>query len=197
MTATRLTSLTLLVLAVAAGALLAPSIAQGGGGGCREPATDARGTTVDLKESCMVPKVLRVAAGAPVTWRNRDATQHTVTGELAGPASWGSDVLAQDQTYVHVFAREGVYPYFCFLHAGMVGAVVVGDGSAAAFPAEMGGALPDAGGHGSAAAGRSDSSMLGVAKVALPLGLLSAVASGAATLALVRARASRRATSPH
>jgi plastocyanin len=135
----------LVMFAVAVAAILAPGAARAGGG-CGEPSTDVRGTAVDLKELCILPTVIRADVGQTITWTNRDALPHTVTG--AGLRSgdgngWGTlDNIAQGQTFSHAFDRAGVYPYFCWLHPGMVGAVVVGDGNAAAYPATMGGALP-------------------------------------------------------
>jgi hypothetical protein len=39
----------------------------------------------------------------------------------------GLDQIAAGSSFSHQFADEGVYPYYCYLHAGMAGAVVVGD----------------------------------------------------------------------
>ncbi len=120
-----------LVVAGALSAYQAARVQAGGGGHCPEPASDAAGTRVDLKASCMLPTVLRVDEGATVRFTNRDEVPHTVTG--AGPRerlSWGSfDELRQEQSVDYTFARNGVYLYYCALHPGMVGAIVVGDGS--------------------------------------------------------------------
>jgi hypothetical protein len=40
----------------------------------------------------------------------------------------GYDELFKDATYSKTFEDEGVFPYFCQLHPGMVGVVIVGDG---------------------------------------------------------------------
>jgi plastocyanin len=116
--------------------LATTKVVYAGGGGCPEPQSDARGTTVDVKEFCMLPTVLRVDAGTTITWKNWDEVPHTVTGAgvrsgREGAGSWGSfEQLAQNQTYSHTFTESGVFPYYCMLHPGMVGAVVVGDGVA-------------------------------------------------------------------
>ena len=39
------------------------------------------------------------------------------------------DELMPGKSVTHKFASSGVYPYFCVIHPGMVGAVVVGDGT--------------------------------------------------------------------
>jgi hypothetical protein len=44
-------------------------------------------------------------------------------------ASWGNaDDIAEGESVAYAFDNPGVYPYFCILHPGMVGAIVVGDG---------------------------------------------------------------------
>jgi plastocyanin len=98
------------------------------GGGCHGGQfTDVRGVKVNLSEMCFTPTVIRIQPGQRVTWTNQDNTAHTVTGAAF---QWGStDQLAYRQTISFRFASSGVYPYFCMLHPGMVGAVVVGDGT--------------------------------------------------------------------
>ena len=121
--------LTLAALAIILGSLFASeSVHAGGGGhGCREPVTDAHGTRVDIKDLCFITTVLHVQPGDSVTWTNRDAMDHTVTG---ANGSWGSySPLPLGKSETHRFDASGVYPYFCELHPGMVGAIVVGDGS--------------------------------------------------------------------
>jgi plastocyanin len=95
------------------------------GGGCHRPATEGRGTTMALSELCFRPTVLRVAPGSEVTIVNRDTLEHP----LARPGGqWGWGGAAGDRTTVRL-ERSGVYPFFCYAHPGMVGVVVVGDGS--------------------------------------------------------------------
>jgi plastocyanin len=113
---------------LAAGALVGTTPAFAGGG-CHggETLTDQRGVLVDLKDFCFVPNVLRVQPGQTVTWRNDDAVAHTVTGVAN---SWGDvNELGAGQSATYRFQASGVYPYACLLHPGMVGAVVVGDGT--------------------------------------------------------------------
>jgi len=100
--------------------------AAGGGGGCHEQsATSARSLRIALSGNCFTPTLARVPVGATVTWINSDPYSHTVTGSNG---AWGSyDELTQSKTVKMRFARAGVYPYFCMIHPGMVGAVLVGD----------------------------------------------------------------------
>jgi plastocyanin len=119
-------------VATMAGALLiATAIAAPpawAGAGCHaQEVSDGRGTVVEIAESCFLPTVIRVEPGATVTFWNHDAIAHSVTG---ASVSFGSfDELSEDERAAFRFDGNGVYPYFCVLHPGMVGAVVVGDGS--------------------------------------------------------------------
>jgi len=116
----------IVVLSLIALSLGAPAAMAGGGchGG---QLADARGVKVDLKDLCFTPTVIRIQPGQRVTWTNQDNTAHTVTGAAF---QWGTtDQLAFHQTISFRFADSGVFPYFCLIHPGMVGAVVVGDGT--------------------------------------------------------------------
>jgi plastocyanin len=111
------------LLAVLAATVLAAAPASAGGG-CHAPATEGRGTTVALVDLCFTPTVLRVAPGTTVTFDNRDTMAHP----LSRPGGeWGWDGMAGDRATVRL-ERAGTYPFFCYVHPGMVGVVVVGDG---------------------------------------------------------------------
>ena len=103
--------------------------AHGGGGGCHDGRNEAAGKTVDMAGNCFQPTVLHVSRGETVTWTNHDPVQHTVTG-VGG--EWG-DYAGMDRgaTVTNRFDDAGVYPYFCLLHPGMVGAVAVDGGAGA------------------------------------------------------------------
>lgn len=95
------------------------------GGSCHTAANSAKGISVQLSELCFQPTVLYAKAGQTVTWTNTDAgTAHNVTGVGFSWASTG-DLFTGD-SFKHRFDTEGVYPYACTIHPGMVGAVVVG-----------------------------------------------------------------------
>ena len=111
------------LLAVLAATVLAAAPASAGGG-CHAPATEGRGTTVALTDLCFTPTVLRVQPGSTVTFVNRDTMAHP----LSRPGGeWGWDGGVGDRTTVRL-DRAGTYPFFCYVHPGMVGVVVVGDG---------------------------------------------------------------------
>ena len=113
--------------AVLAAAMLAAPAGASGGGGCGLPVTDAYGTRVHIKNFCFTPTVLHVKRGQAVTFTNLDAYDHTVSG---ANVVWGSfKTLRFDKSVTYRFVRSGVYPYFCAIHVGMIGAVVVGNGN--------------------------------------------------------------------
>lgn len=114
------------VLALLASAA-APALVMAGGGGhkCDPTPVDAveGGAAVNLSQNCFGPLAVEVEPGTTVTWRNSDAWAHAISG--AG-AEWGSDgFLDAGATFSERFEDSGVYPYYCFLHPGMVGTVVV------------------------------------------------------------------------
>ncbi len=117
----RLLALVLVVQAVVALAAAPPAAA---GGGCHRPPSEGRGDTLTLTELCFSPTVLRVAPGTRVTIVNRDQLDHPL-GRPGGAWSWDGNV--RDRTAVRLEV-SGVYPFFCYVHPGMVGVVVVGDG---------------------------------------------------------------------
>jgi plastocyanin len=113
-------------LALATLALVPGVAGASGGGGCGGPVTDGAGTTVEIKDFCFGPTILRVATGDTITFVNRDRTPHTVLG---ANGAWGSyDALKHGREATYGFSEAGVYPYVCTWHPGMVGAVAVGDG---------------------------------------------------------------------
>jgi plastocyanin len=112
------------LLAVLAATVLAATPASAGGG-CHAPATEGRvGTTVALVDLCFTPTVLRVAPGSTVTFVNRDTIVHPL-GRPGG--EWGWDGGVGDRTSVRL-EQAGTYPFYCYVHPGMVGVVVVGEG---------------------------------------------------------------------
>src|SRR5512133_4107595 len=113
-----------LLPAVLAAAALAAAPPAAAGGGCHRPATEGRGTTLTLTELCFSPNVLRVAPGTEVTIVNRDALPHPL-GRPGGEWAWEGKV--GDRVTVRL-DRDGIYPFFCYAHPGMVGVVVAGDG---------------------------------------------------------------------
>jgi plastocyanin len=100
-------------------------VAASGGGGCGGPVTSSTGTDVQIKDYCFAPTVLFIEPGETVTWTNDDPMRHNVAG---ANIAWGSfEYLKPGRDVSYSFSQPGVYSYFCSLHVGMLGTVVVGD----------------------------------------------------------------------
>lgn len=86
------------------------------------------------------PEIVKVPSGTTVTWTNEDAVAHTVTSGAIGeqgvpgvskgkpdrPDGLFDDELADaGATSSFTFDEPGTYEYFCRIHGGMTGTVVV------------------------------------------------------------------------
>jgi plastocyanin len=117
-------------VALAAAALTPATASASGGGGCGQPVSEDRGTTVEIRNYCFGPTILRVPTGEVVTFENMDPFEHSVLG---ANATWGDyDGFRGGKDRVYRFTEPGVYPYVCTYHVGMVGVVVVGSGAGGA-----------------------------------------------------------------
>jgi plastocyanin len=184
---------TFLGLTVLLALVVLPAIPASAGGGCHGgPVSDVKGAavhnTVDLEGMCFVQTIIRIRPGQSVTWKNGDPMVHMVTG--AG-VTWGSlENLSPGKTVTYSFTNPGIYPYACMIHAGMVGAVVVGNGGTPSGTASGGAGVlpvlssPSAAGAtsiaGQNAANRTPASSAGPWRVIalVTLGLLAAAAAG-------------------
>lgn len=84
----------------------------------------AADTQVTIDNFSFLPAEVTVAAGATVTWTNRDDIPHTVT-DAAHPRDVRSPPLDTGDAYSLTFASPGRYAYFCSLHPHMRGTVAV------------------------------------------------------------------------
>jgi plastocyanin len=126
----------LVVLAIIVGTWLSALPASAGGGGiCHQrDMTASTRNDVFIKDFCFKSTITRVQVGEPVTFTNKDPFAHNVVGWRA---DWGRvQNMKPGDSFTYRFAEPGVYPYACYLHFGMTGAVVVdeelGAGSVAA-----------------------------------------------------------------
>jgi plastocyanin len=117
------------VAVIASAAIWGGSGIASAGGGCMHSTgpTTGRGDTVELSDMCFNATVLYVKPGTDVTWTNLDPMGHNVVG-VGG--TWGDTELTLNQgdTVSYRFDEDGVFPYACWIHPGMIGAIVVGDG---------------------------------------------------------------------
>lgn len=73
-------------------------------------------------DALYIPNSIRVHVGQTVSWTNTDHEAHTVT---AANGSFDSGPIAYGSTWRWIFARPGTFPYFCTLHPGMHGVIIV------------------------------------------------------------------------
>lgn len=82
--------------------------------------------TVSMKDIQFVPKTITAKVGQKITWTNDDSVAHTVTKNKdfkgAGPAS---DTVNPGSTYSFTAKKAGTIPYFCQIHPGQTGTIVV------------------------------------------------------------------------
>lgn len=79
--------------------------------------------TVGIRNFHFQPVQLVVPAGATVTWTNHDEEPHVVTS--AGGQFKSSPALDTDDRFSAVFAKPGIYAYYCSIHPQMTGTIVV------------------------------------------------------------------------
>ena len=114
-----------IVLTLTMSLIVSPSSTVAGGG-CHVsgPSTEGAATgtaTVNIEKCVFGPAILYVTAGTEVTFVNLDPVPHAVTG-----ADWGdTTMLDNGQSVTHRFDEAGIRPFQCYLHPGMVGAIVV------------------------------------------------------------------------
>jgi plastocyanin len=95
--------------------------------------------TVTIEGLSFTPNELTVDAGTTVEWTNDDPVEHTVTSGTKGaqgvpgvskgkpdrPDGDFDAQLAPGKTFSFTFDTPGTYEYFCRIHGGMTGTVVV------------------------------------------------------------------------
>jgi plastocyanin len=122
--------------ALAGLALVASACGGGDSEGSAAPAAAEGGQTVALKLIAFKPERLSVAVGSAVTWKNEDASEHTVTSGTVNQGSGGvttavdnkfeSGSLKQNASFAYTFTAPGTYSYFCKIHpATMRGEITV------------------------------------------------------------------------
>jgi amicyanin len=88
-------------------------------GGIAIAAEDAKVMIDNFK---FAPEQMTVAAGATITWVNRDDIPHSIVVPSLGVRS---QLMNKGQLFTFRFDRPGTYEYMCGLHPFMHGKVVV------------------------------------------------------------------------
>jgi plastocyanin len=100
-------------------------VVAGCGGDAKPPAatpTPAAVVPVAMRNIKFVPARITVKVGATVRWTNHDKVVHTVASAKLKLASEG---IAGGQSYEYRATRPGTFPYYCTIHAGQTGVLVV------------------------------------------------------------------------
>ena len=87
------------------------------------PSKSAGTKTVAIKNFDFHPVRLTVAAGTTVRWVNKDASNHTVTGEDGAKIKLGN--VDQGKSVSMRFTHPGTYKYYCEYHPNMHARIVV------------------------------------------------------------------------
>ncbi|MFP4343690.1 MAG: PQQ-dependent sugar dehydrogenase [Anaerolineales bacterium] len=84
------------------------------------------GTEIAMRNNEFQPRELTIAPGTRVTWVNEDAVLHTVTSGTRDEPTGMFDVeVATGETFFFTFDEPGTYDYYCSIHPGMDGTIIV------------------------------------------------------------------------
>ncbi len=112
--------------AVSASLLLAFGLLTGCGGSSASATTGStaagNGPQVIMTNRSYNPQEITVKVGDTVTWVNQDAPQHDV---VAKNGEFKSELFDKGQSFSFTFTKAGTYPYYCSIHPGMTGTVIV------------------------------------------------------------------------
>jgi plastocyanin len=97
------------------------------------------GTVIKLSRLMYMPATIEIEAGTTVTWTNDESISHTVTsGMPTGVDSntslrsgeepdglYDEQLPKQGDSFTFTYDEPGTYPYYCDIHKGMNGEIVV------------------------------------------------------------------------
>ncbi len=72
------------------------------------------------------PGTLVIEAGDTVNWFWTDGASHSVTSAAGSDTAFDSGILGSGSEFSFTFNDEGINPYACQVHPGMVGVIEVG-----------------------------------------------------------------------
>ena len=97
-----------------------------------QQSTSQKENTVDivgLESPFYLPNEIRVTAGQTIIFDNVDGNQHTVTSVKSGTTEYDgqfdSGLLQPGEKFELILDEKGNYHYFCALHPGMQGTIIV------------------------------------------------------------------------
>jgi len=81
---------------------------------------------VTMENSTFEPEEITIEVGTMVRWSNQDQVQHTVTaGTRDNPTDLFDQSVPAGGSFSFTFDEPGTYEYFCAIHPGMSGVVIV------------------------------------------------------------------------
>jgi len=106
---------------------LAYTVDGAGGAGAGTGGEQAAGaSSVMVQDFTFTPATIEVAAGTTVSWMNHDTAPHTVTAGTPEAASDAfNEPLSPGASAEITFDQTGTFAYYCAVHPGMRGEVVV------------------------------------------------------------------------
>ena len=110
---------------LAAAAAVIAAAASAGADAQPPRATAASGSAlvrVRMRHNRFHPHRIDIQLGTRIRWINRDRRGHTVASAKLRLAS---DVIHFGETFRYRPRRRGRYPYYCTIHAGQTGVIVV------------------------------------------------------------------------
>jgi plastocyanin len=114
------------LFAICATLLLAFGLLAGCGGPSIPPTAGGtaagNGLQVIMTNRAYDPQQITVKVGDTVTWVNQDSPQHDV---VANNGEFKSKLFDKGQSFSFTFTKAGTYPYYCSIHPGMTGTVIV------------------------------------------------------------------------
>ncbi|MEP0520866.1 MAG: cupredoxin family copper-binding protein [Hyphomicrobiales bacterium] len=76
----------------------------------------------DIQGMSFNPGTITIAVGDTITFTNRDGAPHTATAE---DGSFTTATLRKGKSETLTFATAGTYAFFCKIHPGMKGTIIV------------------------------------------------------------------------
>lgn len=88
-------------------------------------AATTQSAAVSMKANLFAPAEITVAAGTTIVWVNEDYDSGEFHNIIAEDGSFAADNFAPGSAFSLTLSTPGTYRYYCDLHEGMFGAVVV------------------------------------------------------------------------
>jgi plastocyanin len=132
------------VIAVAAAALLTAGLTACSPGTADETSSakssgKADGPVIKLSRLMFMPATTEIKVGTTLTWTNDESISHTVTsGAATGidastslrsgekpDGTYDEQLAKKGDSFSFTYDKAGTYPYYCDIHKGMNGEIVV------------------------------------------------------------------------